>query len=121
MRRCSIVVLLVLLTAGCEQSDPTAPVPLPNPPSFSGNWTGVASDISFSITESDYKLSGTCVYLGLSLVVNGEQGYPNVSLRLDRAGFYPADFHGTFSHPDTVTGFLNGSGFTNARVTITRY
>jgi hypothetical protein len=121
MRFSCICILTFLLLSGCEQSEPTAPVPLPNPPSFSGNWTGVASDISFSITESDYKLSGTCVYLGLSLVVNGEQGYPNVSMRLDRAGFYPADFHGTFTHPDTVVGFLNGSGFTNARVVISRY
>lgn len=117
--------LFFLLSAfffiSCEKSNPTSPLPVPASPSFAGNWTGVSSNISFSIAEKDNKLYGTCVYINLNLIANGDQQYPKVSLRLDRAGYLPASFSGVFIHADTISGYLNGSGFANSSIIISRY
>ncbi len=113
--------IVIVIINGCEKSSPTAPLPIPNPPSFSGNWTAVSSDLTFSVIEKDNKLYGTCVYLNLVFVANGDENYPNVSLKLERAGFYPATYTGIFIHPDTINGNLNGSGFVNANMVIARH
>jgi hypothetical protein len=117
------VVLILVLFAGCAKDDPTAPVPLPLPPSSTGTWS-ISLDVGFAgtlkISEQETMVDGTGTFLGLSTNVLGENHYPKIAFTVSSAGYKPAYFTGSFSTTKIITGVLNGSGFANTNFTLTK-
>jgi hypothetical protein len=87
-----------------------------NTSSGSGNLTLTLNGAGGNITGS-----GTLTVPGdaLSLTVTGNHVHPNISLQMSSAGFEPMNLGGTLSDTQ-IQGVLNGSGFVNIAVTLTR-
>jgi hypothetical protein len=99
---------------------------------LNGTWTGSASDgsatsISATLTliESKGTISGSGNLSGTggaaAITVTGTHTGANVSLTLSIAGFQPANFTGAVEVGGLrMNGTLNGSGFQNFVLTLTR-
>ena len=111
----SVALLLILFVLSCSDDDKSNPVNSNNP-SLAGSWNGSGGilTIQMNLTQSGTSVSGSGTMQGvLACTVSGTNNYPDVSLTFSVTGTQPTVFSGVFSHQDTVSGQLNGSGFTN--------
>jgi hypothetical protein len=130
-----IAALVALAISACRGGDHftrrdllTAPVAVnPTLPTLSGTWAGSASGSNFSLTMTHNTQSGTITGTGtvidanksLEVTVSGSYTKPNVSLAISTAGFETANFTGTHA-TNSITGTINGSGFSNAPITLSK-
>ncbi|MBP6671804.1 MAG: hypothetical protein KA247_01585 [Bacteroidetes bacterium] len=114
---------LILLFGSCDTSEPTSPPPIPLPPSMSGTWSGgFAFLLRINVHQAESKIVGTGMFNGeLGAFVSGSVSYPNVEFMIESDGFLPVVFTGSYVHPDTISGELNGSGFTNMMMVLGRF
>jgi hypothetical protein len=89
--------------------------------SFAASSASVATSDSQRISGGNVSGTGTLSVSGdaLALTVTGNYAPPNVSLQMMSPGFEPMNLSGTVSE-DEIDGVLNGSGFVNIAVTLTR-
>lgn len=117
-----------LAFVACGGSEPVAPPP---PPTASGNWiaTITASGLTIAVNLSlsqDANMAvtggGTFAAATSSAVsVSGFHNFPTVSLTVTSSGFQDMNYSGTMSADGTrITGTLNGSGFQNAQMNLTK-
>jgi len=121
-----LVVGLMLLAAGCGGGDGTTE---PNEPEVEGRWNGPintnvgSGSLALTLTETDGTVTGngTLSVTGdaLALTVTGTYAPPNLSLEMTSAGFEAMNLSGEVSEEE-IDGTLNGSGFVNIAVTLTR-
>jgi hypothetical protein len=80
--------------------------------------------MNLTLTETGGNVTGSGTLAGpggtVSVTVTGTHSHPSVSLTLSLTGFNPAVFTGSFTNDNTIPGALNGSGFVNFGITITR-
>ena len=108
-------------------------VPVTVIPTTSGRWSGSAQGTLLGLFTLNLKLSeseageiignGNIVNaVNVAIVVTGTRAHPNVSMNLDLSsgGFAPINYSGQLVDDNTITGTLNGSGFTNFAMTIRR-
>ena len=101
----------------------------PSVPDAEGQWNGPintssgSGDLALTLNEASGTItgSGTLTFPGdaLSLTVTGNHAHPNISLQMSSPGFEPMNLSGTLSDTQ-IQGVLNGSGFVNIAVTLTR-
>lgn len=80
--------------------------------------------MSLTLSQTGTSVSGTGSISGggntIPLTASGTYVAPDLSLTLSSDGFQPTSYTGSLSH-GTITGTLNGSGFNNASMTLTRH
>jgi len=111
--------LLALIACG---GDSTAP-----PPNITGTWAGASSTgvvLNLVLTQSAGQITGTGQISGggttVALTATGTFANPAVSLDLEATGFSGSNYTGTLTSPTAITGALNGSGFVNERIILTK-
>jgi hypothetical protein len=118
------VFLLALAIAACGDGGTDLETP-----SADGAWRGTLESfpatMRVNITEAaDGTISGSgAIYAGtetLSFTLSGTHRHPNVSFDMDFLGFEPAAYSGRFESDDAIRGAIDGSGFTDERVTLSR-
>lgn len=118
----SVSMVLFLVAAGCsDSSGPKTTV--------TGNWTGSApisvgsnATLSMVLTESSGAVTGTGSLVGstsIALTVTGTYAAPSLGLTMSAPGFSSLNLTATVSGK-TMTGTLNGSGFNNTAITLTK-
>lgn len=121
MRR-SVLLTLVFATLTACDSGPTEP-PIP---SLTGRWTGTSGEmaVDITLTETDGSLTGsgnlTWDSGSLAVTTTGTHAHPNVSMTIRATGYQDIDYTGSMSGDAAISGRLNGSGFTNAGLTLNR-
>lgn len=119
MRRFLAVALTALLAAcGGDSGEPRL--------SLTGTWAGSleASTMRLTLTQSGTDVTGNgtvtagTTSIPLTAVGTVSDG-SSFALTVSSSGFSPLNFSGTFGKT-TMTGTVNGSGFTNAAVTLSR-
>jgi hypothetical protein len=104
--------------AGCDKA--TEPTPV-----ITGTWSGSGGGISamMTLTQSGSAVTGNGSMSGsggaAALTISGSFTNPNFSLTVSSPGFENFNFSGTLSG-NSMTGVLNGSGFNQAGMTMTR-
>ena len=121
-----LMVALMLLAAGCGGGDSSTE---PDDPEVEGQWNGPintdggSGSLALTLTETDGTVSGTGTLSvtgdALALTVTGTYAAPNVSLQMTSQGFEPMNLSGEVTDEE-IDGTLNGSGFVNIAVTLTR-
>ena len=121
-----LVLTLVILTAACGSGDGSTE---PDDPGIEGQWNGpITTDVgsgslALTLTETDGTVTGTGTLTvpgdALALTVTGTYAPPNASLQMNTQGFEPMNLSGKVTE-DEIDGTLNGSGFVNIAVTLTR-
>jgi len=119
-----VLLFAAVLLLGCGGGDSSTS---PSNPIMDGSWTGsIGGDVfSLSLSQDGNNVTGSVVGTRAdgqteSGTINGTNTYPNVSLTFSMTGFNPFTFTGTFSDANTVSGVLNGSGFTDESLTLVR-
>jgi hypothetical protein len=93
--------------------------------SIEGEWSGPigSAQLTLTLQESDGEVSGNGSIVADSesaaLTVDGSFDDPDFSLTLSPPGFEPINFAGEVDE-DEMNGTLNGSGFVQQTVTLTR-
>jgi hypothetical protein len=121
-----LLVGMMLLVAGCGGGDGSTE---PDEPQVEGQWNGPintdvgSGSLALTLTETDGTVSGTGTLSvtgdALALTVTGTYAPPNVSLQMTSEGFEPLNLSGEVDEEE-IDGTLNGSGFVNIAVTLTR-
>lgn len=127
MKRMLTMVLMgaLLLAPGACGKDSTGPVN-----TAAGRWTGTghSGDVTFTLTltltqtpEGRVSGSGTIAAAGDAVALNASGVFndPTLSLTLTASGFEDMNLTATVAG-SAATGTLNGSGFTNSSVTLTK-
>lgn len=121
MRRL-LALMLVSGALACGGSSPAAPVT-----SLDGTWNGStgAYQVSLGLTQSDTVVTGTGLMAGntgiVQLDVTGSFHAPNFTLTLSAPQFPDVVYTGQLSSTTPqMIGQLNGSGFTQTALTVTR-
>lgn len=110
--------LAVFAIAAC--GDPASPEP-----TMAGSWSGSGGGITMSLTlsQNGTAVSGNGSMSGsggaAALTVTGSFASPNFSLTVSAQGYENFNYAGTLSG-NSATGVLNGSGFNQAGMTLTR-
>ena len=101
----------------------------PSVPDAQGQWNGTintsggSGSLALTLNEAGGNItgSGTLTVPGnaIALTVTGNHAHPNISLQMSSPGFEPMNLGGTLSDTQ-IQGVLNGSGFVNIAVTLTR-
>ncbi len=120
----ALAAVMALAAVGCSSKDSTSP----NVPSLTGRWTGMlmGADAAFTLVEgSQGSVTGTLwiVFPGvdsLGLAVAGTHTHPAVAFNLTATGYQPATFVATMPNDNSMRGVLNGSGFVNDSLAVTR-
>jgi hypothetical protein len=120
--------LLVTLTACQTYLEPEETVP-----TATGSWSGMGAagftifELSLSLTEGDFgRLTGSGRLSSPGrptfnfVVRNGAHGHPDLLVSLATTNFVDVNFSGRFLENHRIAGMINGSGFNNALVTLTR-
>lgn len=94
-------------------------------PTATGGWSGNNSGITLSVVlaETGGTVSGSGTLAGttsLAVTVAGTHAHPTLSLTFAAPGFQPSVFIGSYTASNTVSGTINGSGFVNFPMTLTR-
>ncbi len=122
----SMMISALLWFPSCSKDDPTAAPPLPLPPSTAGSWSGTLTSggrtgsVSLNFTQSLTRISGSGMLGTFTMTVNGEAHYPELQFTCTVPTYAPFVFTGTFTSPTTISGTVNGSGFINAVVELTK-
>ena len=121
-----LVVGLLLLVAGCGGGDGSTE---PDDPEVEGQWNGPintnvgSGSLALTLTETSGTVGGTGTLSvtgdALALTVTGTYAPPNISLQMTSPGFEPMNLSGEVTEEE-IDGTLNGSGFVNIAVTLTR-
>ena len=115
---------LFAMLAACG-SDATAPEP---DPTVTGSWSGTGNQFSLQLTlnqQPDGTVSGSgsissAVGTLALTVLNGTHAFPNLSLTLGATGLLDTNLTGTVTSPTTIAATLNGSGFSNESINLTK-
>ena len=115
---------LFVVLAACGDS-PVAPEP---DPTVSGGWSGTTGTTTFQLTLNESATgavtgSGSISEPGFALaltVENGTHVFPNLSLILAADGFQDINLVGTVTSATTIAATLNGSGFANDNINLTK-
>lgn len=116
-----VFVLLLAAFLGCGDS----PVE-PSSVSIDGTWSGSSStvSVSFVINEAGGTLTGTGNFEGpagtLATQASGMRTGAHVTMTFTPQGFAPIYYNGTIASATAITGRLNGSGFMNMAVNLTK-
>ena len=114
-----------LAVAGCGGDDGGSG---PSHPSIEGHWSGTVNPggtLVLNLAEDDGNVTGTgtltATGLGLAIDVTGTytRSTADASLTLSSEGFEPMNLNGTVTETKIV-GALNGSGFQDAAISLTR-
>lgn len=125
MRRLASILLLALVplfVTACGDDSPTGPAEV----SIEGTWTGSIEGGTFTLTlaqqGSDITGSGNISATGgsASLNITGTRSGANISLVMTSSGFEDLNYSGTIQNATTINGTLNGSGFQNEPLTLTK-
>jgi hypothetical protein len=120
MRKLLLVCLALTLAGSAACDKATAPTPV-----IAGSWSGSGSGISvnMALTQAGQSVSGNGSMSGetgaLAVTVSGSFNNPNFSLTIRAEGYQEMNFAGTLSG-NSATGVLNGSGFNQVGMTMTR-
>jgi hypothetical protein len=126
MKRLAIVALIGLMACGNDSSAGVGPKA-----TASGTWSGTmhGSDVegitlTMTIVESNGTVTGSANLGGTNvpkaLTLTGTWAAPTLSVTLTEGGLHPpSNLTGTITG-NTLTASLNGSGFTNDAITMTR-
>jgi hypothetical protein len=118
---CLSMMFLVFFSS-CSKDDPTAPLPLPAPPTIAGAWSGaltqsgVSGSFVLNLSQDVTHFSGSGTLGAISVTISGQNNYPNVTFTGSPAGYQAFSFVGQFTSLTQITGLVNGSGFVNATV-----
>ncbi len=122
MRRIWLVALALSMTAcGGDSNEPSTP-------EVEGSWSGTvqpSGTLVLNLTETDGNVTGngtlTAPGLGLPITASGTytRSIASTSMTLSSPGFETMNLNATITEQRMV-GFLNGSGFTNAAITLDR-
>ncbi len=121
-RRAFLSLLLVAAMIGCGSDGPAGPDTV----SIQGTWTGVTSGVNIRMTfaAGSEAVVGNGSFNGpglvLPLTINGTRLGVDLNLTLSSPGFEATVFTGTIHSATSITGQLNGSGFVNAPVSLTK-
>ena len=122
MRR--IVILLATLgLIACGGDASTAPNASLNP---TGTWRGTSNGYTLSLTlvQTGSTVTGSGQLTGsigsLAITTSGTFVAPNVSLTLNTQGYLPMNYAGPMANGSTINGTLNGSGFTNVTIPLSK-
>ena len=117
----SLAALTLIFAVGCGGDKATAPAVNT---SATGSWTGTSSGSTLSMVLNDN--SGTVTGSGtlsasssIALTITGNHAGANVSLTMSAPGYEPLNYAGTLNDR-TIIGSLNGSGFTNQSLVVTK-
>jgi hypothetical protein len=101
----------------------------PTVPEIEGQWNGPintssgSGSLALTLNAAGGNVTGTGTLTvpgdALSLTVTGNYAPPDVSLQMSSPGFEPLNLSGTVSD-QTIVGTLNGSGFVNIAITLSR-
>lgn len=116
MRARLLPVLALLAACGGDSNAPEQ--------TMTGTWRGTVSSatMTLSLSQSGRDVTGNGTLIGAStvaLTVSGTATLPAFSMTLASGGFQSINFAGQMG-TKTLTGTLNGSGFTNDAVTFTK-
>lgn len=120
------IAALTILVASCGGDSPSEPIPDPKP-NVTGTWQGAVSGATMRLTMNHDTLSNAVTGsgnitggdTGIAISASGNYAGSTLSLTLSSQGFEPMNFTGTHSST-AITGTLNGSGFSNDAVTLTK-
>ncbi|HEU5303131.1 MAG TPA: hypothetical protein VFU40_00680 [Gemmatimonadales bacterium] len=118
---------LALTLVGCGGGDSSGPS---NAPEVTGSWSGQvaasngqSATLAITVTETGGNVSGsgslTAGTASLSLGASGTYAPPTLTLTLSAQGFEPMVLTATVEETRLV-GVLNGSGFDNRAITMSR-
>jgi|GEM_PF-2070555 len=133
MRRALLLPLALLLAAAlpaCDSADPEPQLPPPAAPSLSGQWQGNTTvqgsllTLNLQLVESGGNVNGNgTINLGTPLAVSatGTYNFPSVAMTIRSSGFADLNFSGTLGADGrSLSGTMQGSGFDNFGITLTR-
>ncbi len=124
MSRLARVLACALLLASCGGGDKTGPTPI----EVQGTWQGSLTDgsnatISLTLAETAGTVTGSgnlaTSATAIAVTVTGTYAEPHVSLTLAAPGFNNTNLSATVGET-SMSGTLNGSGYVNAALTLTR-
>lgn len=122
-RHGAILALLPFFLTACGDST-TEPEP---DPVVTGSWSGTSQGATLNLTLSEGvggAVSGSGNIVGsdnIALTVRqGTHSYPNLSLVLGAQGYEDMNFAGRLLSEDEIAGTLNGSGFDDFNLNLTR-
>ncbi len=121
-----LMVIALLPCSSCTKDDPTAPPPLPLPPSTTGSWTGTLEaggrigSFTLNLSQDVTRISGSALLGTFALSVSGEAHYPDLQFTCTAASYAPFVFVGTFTSATTISGLVNGSGFVDGIANFTK-
>lgn len=109
---------LCLTIIGCDKA--TEPTPVITG-SWSGSGGGISMNLSLSQSAGSVTGNGSMSSSGgaIALTTTGTFTNPNFSLTLKSPGYEDVNFSGTVSG-NSMTGVMNGSGFNQVGMTLTR-
>ena len=118
MRKILMLVAVLAFAGACDKTTEPAPT-------VTGAWSGSGGGItmSLSLTQAGQAVTGTGSMSSsggaVAVSANGNFSNPSLSVTLSAAGYEDSNFAGTLSG-NTMTGILNGSGFNQVGMTLTR-
>lgn len=122
MRNLIILIVTAATIAACGDQGPEIPT-------FTGHWEGFVDaefTVLISASEREGAVTGAGRFVGspqqgtVAFSVSGVHLHPDVALTLRPSGFADVNFSGTFDGVDRVSGRLDGAGFTDDSLTLTR-
>jgi hypothetical protein len=120
-RALALLALPLLLACSDNGSEPDAR------PNVTGTWSGSVGTGAGTMTLTHNTSTGQITGNGsisagvsaLAITVQGTYARPTVSLTVSSPGYEPFNFTGTHSG-NSITGVINGSGFVNTGVTLSK-
>jgi len=118
------MLLVLSLLVGCGD-DAVTPEP---DPTVTGSWSGTTGDTTLQLTLNESATgtvtgSGNLSAPGVSLaltVSNGTHVFPNLSLILSASGFQDINLAGTVTSATSIAATMNGSGYANDAINLTK-
>ena len=116
---------IMAITSACGGGDGNGP----STPEAEGQWNGPintssgSGNLALTLNDASGNITGTGTLTvpgdAIALTVTGNYAPPNISLQMTSPGFSPMVLAGTVDD-EHIDGVLNGSGFVNIAVTLTR-
>ena len=116
---------LMAITLACGGGDGNGP----STPEAEGQWNGPintssgSGNLALTLNDASGNITGTGTLTfpgdAIALTVTGNYAPPDISLQMTSPGFEPMNLSGTLGDTQ-IQGVLNGSGFVNIAVTLTR-
>ncbi len=120
-----LIVGIMSLGSGCESS----PAEPPPPPKATGFWTGliIPDNFNFEVTLVEDEAgvltgSGRFFVTGGSIAFSaqGVHAHPSLSFTISAAGAADANYSGSLETDTFIRGRINGSGFNNNELNLTK-